>query len=225
LCVEGRRRPWRGAAEEAKKRRCSARRSCGAQLGALHAGEAMQPPGPGREDGFATGQVVGAGFAVAIDEGLIALQGPTARRVPVTYSEARATAGASVVLVDVAVGLPSPLVTWNRKALPSSQGALANVPCSPTPAGSRSPSPFQRTRCCLPRVENRRLPPLHLFGAQSHGPFVRCLRFATPIAGTPRKTRFRLVAHGLSERVLVGRMNRRCCWFGGDRTSGRLSTQ
>ena len=32
-----------------------------------------------------------------------------------------------------------PVVTWNRKALPSSQGALANVPCSPTPAGSRSP--------------------------------------------------------------------------------------
>ena len=109
MCVEGRRRPWRGAAEEAKKRRCSARRSCGAQLGALHAGEAMQPPGPGREDGFATGQVVGAGFAVAIDEGLIAMQGPTARRVPVTYSEARATAGASVVPVEVAVGLPSPL--------------------------------------------------------------------------------------------------------------------
>ena len=32
-----------------------------------------------------------------------------------------------------------PVITWNRKALPSSQGALANVPCSSTPEGSRSP--------------------------------------------------------------------------------------
>jgi hypothetical protein len=32
------------------------------------------------------------------------------------------------------------------------------------------------------------------FGAQSHGPFTGCLRFASPVARTPRKTRFRLLA-------------------------------
>ena len=35
----------------------------------------MQPPGASGKDGFAAGQVVGAGFAVPVDEGLIALQG------------------------------------------------------------------------------------------------------------------------------------------------------
>jgi hypothetical protein len=35
----------------------------------------MQPPGAGGEEGLAAGQVVGAGFAVPVDEGLIALQG------------------------------------------------------------------------------------------------------------------------------------------------------
>ena len=32
------------------------------------------------------------------------------------------------------------------------------------------------------------------FGAQSHGPLTRCLRFAVPVTRTPRKTRFRLLA-------------------------------
>jgi hypothetical protein len=35
----------------------------------------MQPPGAGGEEGLSAGQVVGAGFAVPVDEGLIALQG------------------------------------------------------------------------------------------------------------------------------------------------------
>jgi hypothetical protein len=35
----------------------------------------MQPPGAGGEEGLAARQVVGAGFAVPVDEGLIALQG------------------------------------------------------------------------------------------------------------------------------------------------------
>jgi len=33
----------------------------------------MQPPCAGGEDGLAAGQVVGAGFAISVDEGLIAL--------------------------------------------------------------------------------------------------------------------------------------------------------
>ena len=32
------------------------------------------------------------------------------------------------------------------------------------------------------------------FGAQSHGPFTRCLRFAVRVTPSPRKTRFRLLA-------------------------------
>jgi len=32
------------------------------------------------------------------------------------------------------------------------------------------------------------------FGAQSHGPFTRCLRFAARVTPAPRKTRFRLLA-------------------------------
>jgi len=32
--------------------------------GALHTGEAMQPPGAGGEEGLAAGQMVGAGFAL-----------------------------------------------------------------------------------------------------------------------------------------------------------------
>src|ERR1700722_12928128 len=32
------------------------------------------------------------------------------------------------------------------------------------------------------------------FGAQSHGPLTRCLRFAVPVTRAPRKTRFRPLA-------------------------------
>ena len=49
-------------------------------------------------------------------------------------------------------------------------------------------------RCCLPLLRRRRLPRLTSFGAQSHGPHTRCLRFAARVAPGPRKTRFRLVA-------------------------------
>jgi hypothetical protein len=43
------------------------------RLKRLCAGEAMQPPSASGEDGLAAGQVVRAGVAVAVDEGLIAL--------------------------------------------------------------------------------------------------------------------------------------------------------
>jgi hypothetical protein len=41
----------------------------------------MQPPGAGGKDCLAASQVVGAGFAVAVDEGLIALQASTLAQV------------------------------------------------------------------------------------------------------------------------------------------------
>ena len=52
-------------------------------------------------------------------------------------------------------------------------------------------------RCCLPLDQRRRLPQCINFGAQSHGLFARCRRFAAFLPGCPvvrtRKTRFRLV--------------------------------
>jgi hypothetical protein len=42
-------------------------------VGTLRAGEAMQPPGPGREDSLADRQVFGTGISVLVDEDLMAL--------------------------------------------------------------------------------------------------------------------------------------------------------
>jgi hypothetical protein len=39
-------------------------------------------------------------------------------------------------------------------------------------------------RCCLPPIQRRRLPRPSSFGAQSHGPFARCLRFAGFVASS-----------------------------------------
>jgi hypothetical protein len=69
-----------------------------------------------------------------------------------------------------------------------------NVPRSPTPAGSQAPGQLRRCDAafrCVQNVGSREF--LH-FGAQSHGPFTGCLRFATPVTRTSRKTRFRLLA-------------------------------
>ena len=66
-----------------------------------------------------------------------------------------------------------------------------NVPCSSTPAGSLR-SATAALRCCLPPIQRRRLLQSCNFGAQSHGPLTRCLRFAGWVAPPPRKTRFRM---------------------------------
>ena len=69
-----------------------------------------------------------------------------------------------------------------------------NVPCSSTPAG-----PLRSATTALgvvfrylDGVDSRDFP--H-FGAQSHGPRTRCLRFAGWITPPPRKTRFRRLAN------------------------------
>jgi hypothetical protein len=99
-----------------------------------------------------------------------------------------------------------------RSAVPSFDGAdeisqvpgepSAHVPRSPTPVGPpRSFEPFGLAallflwRWCLPRLRRRRRPPRSPFGAQSRGPYARCLRFAATVTRAPRKTRFRLVVH------------------------------
>ena len=67
---------------------------------------------------------------------------------------------------------------------------IMNVPCSSTPAGPPR-SATAAHRYCLPPNSQRRLPRYRNFGAQSHGPLTRCLRFAGWVAPPPRKTRFR----------------------------------
>ena len=53
--------------------------------------------------------------------------------------------------------------------------------------------------CCLPLIQMRRLSRCTNFGAQSHGLFTRCLRFAAFLPGCPvvrpRKTHFQLVVN------------------------------
>lgn len=48
--------------------------------------------------------------------------------------------------------------------------------------------------CCRRLIPERRLHRCESFEALSHGLRTRCLRFVTPVARTPRKTRFWLVA-------------------------------
>ncbi len=83
------------------------------------------------------------------------------------------------------------------------------MPCSlQTPVGPKCQA-IRHSRCCLPPLTRRRLPPLVDFGAPSHGLHHRCLRFATAVTRTSRKTRFRAVASltraGFDPQDLFGR--------------------
>jgi len=112
---------------------------------------------------------------------------------------------------------PSAPLRFLRSAVPSSPTAAAGPPRflgnPPVRAVLFDPggSPRQTIghfgptlaaqRCCLPLLRRRRPPHPPTFEAQSHGPYVRCLRFAATVARCLqqlRKTRFRLV-------VLLGR--------------------
>ncbi len=83
------------------------------------------------------------------------------------------------------------------------------MPCSHQTPVRPERQAFRRPRCCLPPLTRRRLSREVAFGAQSHGLHPRCLRFATPVTRTPRKTRFRAVATltraGLDPQGLLGR--------------------
>ena len=65
-------------------------------------------------------------------------------------------------------------------------------PCSSTPA-EPDVTRHNVTPARPPLQERRRLPQ-GTFEAQSHGFQARCLRFATPVTQTPRKTRFQPLA-------------------------------
>ena len=63
------------------------------------------------------------------------------------------------------------------------------------PGGTSRARPLPRFGVAFRQLERRRLPRRNAdFGAQSHGPRARCLRFAGRVTPRPRKTRFRLVA-------------------------------
>ena len=80
-----------------------------------------------------------------------------------------------------------------RQDLPGSWGTPVNVPCSPTPAGPRTPG--HCGAATRPSVTSTTSAPASShFGAQSHGPLTRCLRFAARVTPAPRKTRFRPLA-------------------------------
>ncbi len=67
-------------------------------------------------------------------------------------------------------------------------------PALRTPAGSETPGLPWRPNAAFRRSNHVGSRDLRAYGAPSHGPCTRCLRFATPIARAPRKTRFRLPA-------------------------------
>ena len=72
------------------------------------------------------------------------------------------------------------------------------------------------SRCCLPGWWSRRLPRLTNFGVHFRSLRAHCLRFATPITRTPRKTRFRLAAlpwPGGSPTRWVTSSGFRSCWL------------
>jgi hypothetical protein len=77
-----------------------------------------------------------------------------------------------------------------------------NVPCSSTPAGPLH-SATAAHWCCLPLFGRRRLPRFPHFGAQSHGPRTRCLRFAEWVAPPPRKTHFRIAGQPFRARLIT----------------------
>jgi hypothetical protein len=62
------------------------------------------------------------------------------------------------------------------------------------PDGIASARPLQRRDAAFRSLDNVGSRESIHFGAQSHGPFTHCLRFAAPVARTPRKTRFRPLA-------------------------------
>ncbi len=69
----------------------------------------------------------------------------------------------------------------------------ACVPCSFDPGGTGYTRPVQCTGAAF-RFTQGVGPREADFGAQSHGPHTRCLRFAGRVSPPPRKTRFRLLA-------------------------------
>jgi hypothetical protein len=62
------------------------------------------------------------------------------------------------------------------------------------PGGIACARPLRRRDTAFRQLNNVGSRDFNAFGAQSHGPLTRCLRFAAPVTRAPRKTRFRPLA-------------------------------
>ena len=62
------------------------------------------------------------------------------------------------------------------------------------PGGIAGARPIRRRDAAFRSLNNVGSRKFLHFGAQSHGPFTGCLRFAAPVTRAPRKTRFRPLA-------------------------------
>jgi len=101
----------------------------------------------------------------------------------------RGTRGPGGFQAGPPTGILSPETTGSPRFLGSPR---AYVPCSYDPGGIGYTRPVQCTDAAFrftQGVGSRKAD----FGAQSHGPHTRCLRFAGRVAPPPRKTRFRLL--------------------------------
>jgi hypothetical protein len=88
--------------------------------------------------------------------------------------------------------------------LPSSRATrLARVPCSSTPVEPHLPA-----RCCLREIERPGPPRLHPFGAASHGPSARCLRFAVCVSAAHARLATGLLSLWPTGFVPLGRAHR-----------------
>ena len=86
-----------------------------------------------------------------------------------------------------------PAVRRNGWALPGSWTTLVRAPCSSTPAGPPHLA-FSVWRCCRHCMHDGGPNDESDFGAQSHGPRTRCLRFTTRLTTDHARLAFRLLA-------------------------------
>lgn len=77
---------------------------------------------------------------------------------------------------------PRSLCFWGHRDLPSSWTTPFPTCRALRPRRSAPPSPRRAAQCSLPEARSRRHRNVEDFGAQLHGPFARCLRFAVPVA-------------------------------------------
>jgi len=77
---------------------------------------------------------------------------------------------------------------------PARDAASGPAPAYPAPGRPETPGLSRRSNTAFRRSNNVGSRCRSADGAYSHGPCIRCLRFATLIARTPRQTRFRLPA-------------------------------
>ncbi len=113
---------------------------------------------------------------------------------------------------DQGFGHPAPLPASQARRqqdLPSSRQTLSiHALLTSDPGGTGAPG--HSALAMLPSAPGTASAPTSSdFGAQSHGLYLRCLRFAAAVTRTPRKTRFRAVANltraGLDPQDLFGR--------------------